>query len=80
MLDEIDRRAIPALTEAALNVILGKIPTDEQQLEKLRQHCDKLHELTKHSTSLHRGDRLFRKKGVVKVILDLFARHIADYS
>ena len=79
LLDEIDKRAIPALTEAALNVILGTIPTDEQQLEKLRQHCDKLHELTKHSTSLRRREGLLKEKGVAKVILDPFARHIAGY-
>ena len=47
LLDGIDKRAFLALTEVALNVMLGTIPTDERQLVKLRQHRDKLHELTK---------------------------------
>ena len=79
LLDGIDKGAILALTEVALNVILGTIPADKRQLVKLRQHRDKLHELTKHSTSLRRREGLLREKEVAKVILDPFARHIARY-
>ena len=79
LLDGIDNEAILALTEVALNVILGTIPADERQLVKLRQHRYKLHELLKHSTSLPRRERLLSEKDVGKVILDPSARHIARY-
>ena len=77
MLDGIDKEAILALTEVALNVILGTILIDERNLKKLRQHRNKLHKLIKHSTSLRRREGLLREKGVAKVILDPFAKHIA---
>ena len=62
MLYEIDKNAVLVFTKVALNVILGTIPTDKQQLEKLLQHRGKLLELTKPSTSLPRHKGLLRKK------------------
>ena len=76
LIDSLDREAVLALTEVALNVILGTIPVDSGQLSRLRRHREDLHELTGGRTSLTRRSEILRSSGVAKSFLDPFATSI----
>jgi len=71
-LEALEKSAIEDLAEAALNVILGVIPTTEEQLASLRRHRKDLLELTGAKTTVARRVQLLGKGGLFRSVATAF--------
>ena len=70
LVDALEREVIEELCELALNVIIGNIPTEPDQLQRLRRFKKELLSITDPDASPSKVLRNLRKKGVVVDILD----------
>lgn len=67
----LEKEAIRALCETALNVILGNIPSDARQLSLLRQHREDLLTITDPKASDKSIYYRLGKPGVIASVLDV---------
>jgi hypothetical protein len=71
ILDALDKEAILALAETALNVVLGQLPASEEQLSALRRHREALLRLTKAHASLAERRQTLKHNGLFKSVFDI---------
>ena len=70
LVDALERKLIEELCEVALNVIIGNIPTEPDQLQRLRRFKKELLAITDPSASPAKVLRNLKEKAVVTNILD----------
>lgn len=72
-LSMLDANALRALAEAALNVILGTLPSDQRQLDSLKRYKKDLIRLTRYGTPSEERRRLLQRGGLSRQILSIIA-------
>jgi len=71
MVGNLKAEAVKTLAEVALNVILGTVPSDPDQLEELRRHKKDLLALTRSKASVKERRKRLQHSGVLKSVLDV---------
>jgi hypothetical protein len=73
VLDALNKEAILALAETALNVVLGQLPASEEQLRELRRHREALLRLTKARSGVEARRQSLKRAGLFKSVYEVAA-------
>jgi hypothetical protein len=76
-LDALSKEAIIALSETALNVVLGQLPASEEQLSALRRHREALLRLTMARTGVEERRRALQRGGLFKSVFAVAAPFVS---